>query len=271
MGFYIRVDSDIKIFVEDLNPTGKQTILFVHGWPGNYRLFEYQFDQLPRSGFRCIGIDYRGFGNSDKPWSGYDYNTLSDDLKSVIEALKLDHITLLGHSTGGAICVRYMARHHGYGISKLALCAAAAPSLVQRPYFPYGLPRQDVLKIIQNTYNDRPQMLRDFGKTVFYKPVTPAFSDWIFSLGLEASGWATAKIAETWLGEEALFDDLTQINVPTLIMQGTHDKVVLYPLSVAQHKSIENSKLVPFDQSGHFLFYDQRDKFNKELTQFINE
>ena len=103
----------VKIYVEDLNPAGSKTILFVHGWPGNHTLFEYQFDQLPKMGYRCIGIDYRGFGLSDKPWSGYDYDRLSDDLLSVVNVLQLHDFTLGGHSTGGAICVRYMARHSG--------------------------------------------------------------------------------------------------------------------------------------------------------------
>lgn len=268
MGFFIRVEPDVKIFVEDLNPSGDKTILFVHGWPGNHRLFEYQFDQLPKKGFRCIGIDYRGFGQSDKPWHGYDYDQLSDDLRCVVDTMKLSRFTLLGHSTGGGIVVRYMARHNGYGVSKLVLAAAAAPSLIRRPYFPYGLPKQDVVNIIQNTYSDRPQMLRDFGKMIFYKPVTPAFSDWIFQLGLQASGWATAFVARTWLGEEALFDDLLQIRVPTLIMQGVHDRVVMPPLSVAQHDSIPNSMLVSFEESGHFLFYDEREKFSRELARF---
>ena len=115
--------------------------------------------------------------------------------------------------------------------------------------------------------NDRPQMLRDFGKMIFYKPATQALSDWIFQLGLQASGLATAAIAKTWLGEEGLFDDLKQIRVPTLIMQGVHDKVVMQ-LSAWQHEEIENSALVPFKESGHFLFIDQKEKFTKELAQF---
>lgn len=180
MGYYVKTASNVKIYVEDLNPEGNKTILFVHGWPGNHNLFEYQFNELPKLGYRCIGIDCRGFGLSDKPWSGYDYDTLADDIKSVIDALGLKNITLGGHSTGGAICIRYMARYNGYGVSKLALFAAAAPSLIQRPYFPYGLKKQDVLDIIQNTYHDRPNMLREFGKKIFFRYVTDAFSDWIF-------------------------------------------------------------------------------------------
>ncbi len=261
----------MNIYVEDLNPEGKKTILFVHGWPGNHNLFEYQFNKLPQMGYRCIGIDERGFGQSDKPWSGYDYNRLSDDIRAVVDTLRLRNFVLGGHSTGGAICVRYMARHQGHGVAKLALFAAAAPSLIQRPYFPYGLPRQAVLDIIQGTYQDRPSMLRGFGSMIFSRYTTQALSDWIFQLGLQAAGWATAAIANTWLDEEKLFDDLTTIEVPTLILHGVNDQVCLFPLALAQKNAIRNAKLVPFEECGHFLFYDQQDRFNKELVEFIEE
>lgn len=271
MGYYIKVEPNIKVYVEDLNPDGNKTILFLHGWPGSHKLFEYQFNQLPKMGYRCIGIDTRGFGNSDKPWGGYNYDRLADDVRCVVDALELQGFTLAGHSTGGAIAIRYMARHNGYGVSKLALFAAAAPSLVKRPYFPYGLPKEAVEDIINGTYNDRPKMLRDFGNMFFFQHITEALSDWFFQLGLEASGWATALIAKTWLGEENLFSDLEKIQVPTLILHGIHDKVCLFPLAEAQRQGIKHSRLVPFKYSGHGLFYDQREKFNKELVQFIEE
>jgi non-heme chloroperoxidase len=271
MGYYIYVEPDVKMYVEDLNPEGNKTILFVHGWPGNHNLFEYQFDVLPKMGYRCIGVDYRGFGLSDKPWHGYDYDRLSEDLLCVINKLRLSNVTLAGHSTGGAICVRYMARFNGYGVSRLALLAAAAPSLIQRSYFPYGLPRQSVLDIIKGTYTDRPNMLKGFGNMIFHNPVSAPFSDWIISLGLQASGWATAAIANTWLGEERLFDDLKAINVPTLILHGLDDKVCLFPLAIAQRDSIRDSRLVSFENCGHFLFIDRLLDFNRELMQFIEE
>jgi non-heme chloroperoxidase len=116
VGYYVEVEPNVKIFVEDLNPEGKKTILFLHGWPGSHKLFEYQFNQLPKMGYRCIGIDTRGFGNSDKPWGIYDYNRLADDVRYVVESLKLQNLTLAGHSTGGAVAIRYMARHNGYGV-----------------------------------------------------------------------------------------------------------------------------------------------------------
>ena len=268
MGYYVNAEPNVYIYVEDINPAGSKTILFIHGWPGNHNLFEYQYNQLPKLGYRCIGMDLRGCGLSARPWSGYDYNRLSDDVRAVVDALRLKNFTLGGHSTGGGIAIRYMARHQGYGVSRLALFAAAAPSLIQRPYFPYGLPKQAVLDIIQGTYSDRPTMLRNFGNMIFHNYVTPDLSDWIFELGLRASSWATAAVANTWLDEENLFKDLETIRVPTVILHGLDDRVCLYPLATAQKERIPNAKLVPFESCGHFLFIDQMEKFNKELVQF---
>jgi non-heme chloroperoxidase len=268
LGYYVQVEPGVKIYIEDLNPEGRKTILFIHGWPANHKLFEYQFDQLPQMGYRCIGVDIRGFGNSDKPFEGYSYDRLADDIRCIVEARRLQNFILAGHSVGGAIAIRYMARHNGYGVSKLALFAAAAPSFTKRPDFPYGLAKEEVTKLIQGTYNDRPKMLREFGNMFFFQYITEPFSDWFFQLGLQAAGWSTAKVAVS-LRDESLLNDLAKIHVPTLILHGIHDKVALFPLAIALNRGINNSKLVPFEYSGHGLFRDERDKFNRELSQFI--
>ena len=269
MGYYINTVQNVKIYVEDPNPEFEKTILFIHGWPGSHRLFEYQFNQLMNYGYRCIGVDTRGFGNSDKPFTGYDYDTLADDIRCVIDELNLRNITLAGHSTGGSIAIRYMARHNGHGVAKLALFAAAAPSLVKRSSFPYGLEEDAVYDIIRGTLTDRPKMLRDFGDKFFYQHISDAFSEWFFQLGLQAAGWSTAKIANSWLNEE-LFIDLDRIDVPTLFIHGVHDKIVPFPLGEIQHKMIKNSILFPLHFSGHGAFYDQKDEFNEALIKFMN-
>jgi non-heme chloroperoxidase len=268
MGYYVTVEPKVRIYVEDINPGSDKTILFLHGWPGSHKLFEYQFDQLPKLGFRCIGIDTRGFGNSDKPFNGYDYDTLADDVRCVIDTLNLHDITLAGHSTGGAIAIRYMARHKGFGVSKLALFAAAAPSLIKRPNFPYGLDKKTVLNIIEGTNTDRPKMLQDFGDIFFFQYISKPFSDWFFQLGLQAAGWATAAVAQTWINE-VLFNDLNSIQVPTLIIHGIHDKVVPFELGQIQNQLVRCSKLVAFQYSGHATFCDQKEEFNSELVKFI--
>jgi non-heme chloroperoxidase len=90
-------------------------------------------------------------------------------------------------------------------------------------------------------------------------------------LGLQRRDWGTGGHANTWLGEEGLFEDLKKIAAPTLILHGLDDKVCLFPLAQAQHESIKNSKLVPFESCGHFLFYDQMERFTKELAQFAGD
>ncbi len=268
MEYMIQVEPDVSVYAIDINPSGRKTILFLHGWPGNYKLFEYQYICLCQHGYRCIGLDTRGFGKSDKPWRGYNYNRLADDVRCVIEALGLHDITLAGHSTGGAIAVRYMARHNGFGVCKLALFAAAAPSLIQRVGFPYGQNAEDIDQMIRSTYADRPAMLRDFGKRFFYQKVSEPFSDWFFQLGLQAASWATIEVEKAWLREE-LFSDFPKIRVPTLILHGVHDQVCLFPLAISQSRGIRNSILIPFENSGHGLFYDEVDHFNNELMRFV--
>ena len=270
MGYYINVEPAVKVYVEDLNPEGNKTIVFLHGWPGSHDLFEYQFDFLPKRGFRCVGIDQRGFGKSDKPWHGYDYNRLADDVGCVVETLKLKDFVLAGHSTGGAIAIRYMSRYNGYGVSKLALFAAAAPSLIKLPNFPYGLDKDTVLNIIKETYDDRPKMLRGFGDMFFFQHTSDPFSDWFFQIGLQAAGWSTAAISNTWLKEQ-LFYDLETIKVPTLIIHGIHDMIVPFELGEVQNHAIKNSVLLPFQFSGHGAFYDEKDKFNEDLVNFIEK
>lgn len=269
MGQFIAVERNVRVYVEDINPDGRETVLFIHGWPANRNMFEYQYNELCQQGYRCIGVDTRGFGKSDRPFAGYDYDRLADDVRCVIEALNLREITLAGHSTGGAIAIRYMARHAEHGVAKLALFAAAAPSLIQRRNFPYGLKREAVLKMIADILEDRPQMLRNFGDQFFFQKITQAFSDWFFQMGLEAAGWATAAVAQTWLDETQLFADLAAISTPTLILHGIHDQVVHFELGEAQQQGIDQAKLVPFCYSGHGLFYDEKEKFNRELLHFL--
>ncbi|WP_028610790.1 alpha/beta fold hydrolase [Paenibacillus harenae] len=268
MGYYVAVEQDVKIFVEDVNPDGKQTLLFIHGWPADHRLFEYQFNVLPALGYRCIAIDLRGFGHSDKPWDGFSFDCLADDVRSVVDTLKLDRFILVGHSVGGAISIRYMGRHAGHGVSKLILLAAAAPSFIQRPNFPYGLRKEEVDQLIEATENNRPKMLHDLNDTFFFQNVGGPFADWFFQINLLAAGYSTSAVLVS-LREETLFSDIAGIMVPTLILQGIHDEIVKPQLAMVLHESIPGSKLVWLDSSGHGLFWEQKDEVNEQIAHFI--
>lgn len=259
MGYYVRVEPGVKLYVEDINPTGSNTIVFLHGWPLNHKQFEYQFNVLTAMGYRCIGIDWRGFGKSDKPVGGYYYNRLADDIRTVIGVLQLDNFTLVGHSTGGSIAIRYMSRHQGYGVSKLVLVDAAAP---------IGVTAETAEHYLKEALNDRPKMMQAVTDGFFFQYITKPFSEWFFQMGLQAAGWSTAAIIKM-LRDEKLDMDLSKILAPTLIIHGVHDKVIPFSQAQELNQKIENSQLVPFHYSGHGAFWEERDKFNQLLGQFI--
>ncbi len=259
VGYFVTVEPGVNIYVEDVNPAGKKTILFIHGWPLNHKQFEYQFNVLPAMGYRCIGIDWRGFGKSDKPMSGYNYDRLADDIRAVVGALQLENFTLAGHSTGGAIAIRYIARYNGYGVSKLVLIDAAAPT---------GFTTETANKFLIEASNDRPKMMQGVTDTFFFQYISSSFSEWFLQLGLQAAGWSTAAIIVS-LRDEKLYSDLHKILVPTLIIHGIHDKVIPFSQAQELNEKIKDSQLVPFQYSGHGPFWEERDKFNDLLTQFI--
>lgn len=260
MGYYVQVDQGVQLYVEDLNPNAQKAIVFLHGWPLNYNQFEYQFNMLPANGFRCIGIDWRGFGKSDKPFTGYTFDRLSDDIRAVVERLQLREFILAGHSTGGAIAIRYMSRHQGHGVSKLVLINAAAPT---------GFSASTSNELLMEMYRDRPHMVRGISETFFFQYITEPFAEWFIQLGLQAASWSTAAIIAT-LRDESVSKDLADIDVPTLIIHGVHDKVIPFSQAQLVQQSIRNALLVPFQYSGHGTFWEEKDKFNLTVMQFAH-
>lgn len=255
----MNVEPGVNLFVEDLNPQGNKAIVFIHGWPLSHKQFEYQFDVLPSMGYRCIGIDWRGFGNSDKPFDGYTLDRLADDIRAVVGTLQLENFALVGHSTGGSIAVRYMTRHNGYGVSQLVLVDAAAP---------LGFSAETANRYLTQTLNDRPKMMQDVIDNFFFQYITGRFSNWFFQMGMQAAGWSTAAIIQL-LRDFNLYKDLSEISAPTLIIHGIHDKVIPFSQAKEVNELIPNSQLIPFKYSGHGAFWEERDKFNRLLTHFV--
>lgn len=266
MGRYVEVEKDIELYVEDIG--AGQPVVFIHGWPVNHRMFEYQYNVLPRHGYRCIGIDLRGYGRSDAPWSGYDYDRMADDIAVVAAVLGLRHATLVGYSMGGAVAIRYVTRHYGRRMGGLVLAAAAAPVFTKRPDFPFGKPLEQVNTLIAGLYRDRPKTVADNAMTFFAKPISEPFRTWFNGLAYDASSYGTIKGMES-LRDEDLREELPHVHLPTTILHGRLDAVVPYALAEQLHKGIPSSALIPFKESGHALFYDEREKFNQELLNAL--
>ncbi len=268
MAHRIEVEHGTTLFVEDIG--SGQPVIFLHGWPVNHRMFEHQMATLPEKGFRFIGVDLRGYGQSDKPASGYDYDRMADDLRVVIDTLELKDAVLCGFSMGGAIAIRYMAKHGEKGVSRLALLGAAAPVFTQRDDFKFGLPKENVDDLILGAYADRADMLKDFGGLFFGKEPSTHFNSWFHSLGMQAGPHATIESART-LRDADLRGDLSAISVPTAILHGRNDEICPFDLAEQMEAGIANATIIPFEESGHSLFHDEREKFNETIIQFISE
>ena len=270
MKYWIEVEPNVRLFLEDINPEGQETILFVHGWPLSHDAFEYQYNEIPFQNIRCIGLDTRGFGKSARPIHGYTYDRLADDIHEVIKAMNLDNITLLGHSMGAAIAIRYMAKYNQKHVKNLILVGAAAPSLVRQDNFNFGVAKSSIDDLIHDAYQNRPQMLTTFSNMCFFQFATDSLTNWFLNLGLEAAGYSTIQCAMTFR-DEVLFQDLPKITVPTLIIHGVHDRVAPYALAMVLRQAIANSTVIPFETSGHLPFYEEKRKFNKSVIDFVNK
>lgn len=265
---FIEIEPNIKLHIRDWGQ-GKP-IVFIPGWPLSHEMYEYQFTQLPKYGYRCIGITMRGFGKSSKPYSEYNYDIFADDIKKIFEVLNLRDVTLAGHSMGGAISLHYMARHKGARVAKLALFGAAAPSFTKRPDFPHGVDSAVVDGFIAACTTDRAKLNEDFGKIFFRRlgTVSPKLYEWFYNMGMEASPEATIASLIA-LRDSDLRDDLSSVKVPTVVFHAKRDKICPFELAEITTAAIDGASLIQFDNSGHGLFYEEKDKFNAALMNFV--
>jgi len=256
--------------VNDLNQRGRRTILFIHGWPLSGKIFEYQMNVLPKYDVRCVTIDLRGFGRSDKPWRGYTYDQMACDLNAVIVALNLRNITLCGFSMGGAIAARYLCNYGSRRVKNLILMGAAAPTFIKTSENPCGMPIEQVDAMISQIYSDRPAVFESFSKKCFHKAPSASFVDWFDGVGLASSGHGAIG-GLVALRDEDLCEDLEEIRVPTAILHGVHDQVCDFGMAHIMRDCIKSSTLMPFNHSGHALFYDEKERCNQILLELLHQ
>jgi pimeloyl-ACP methyl ester carboxylesterase len=122
---HVTASDKTRLYVKDWG-TGRPVIL-IHGWPLSADSWDDQAMAIADAGHRAIAYDRRGFGRSSQPWSGYDYDTLADDLAAVIEQTGARDAVLAGFSMGGGEVARYMSRHGGKSVVQAVLVASVLP------------------------------------------------------------------------------------------------------------------------------------------------
>ncbi len=262
----------IQIYYEDLGK-GKP-VVFIHGWPLSGSMWEYQVTQLTQRGLRCITYDRRGFGHSDRPIGPYDYDTLAGDLKSLLDELELEEVTLVGFSMGGGEIAKYFSLYGGVHVSKAVLISAVVPYMLQTDTNPNGVPQEEFDKMAKAMMEDRPTFMEGFNKDFFgvsliNHPVTDAFLTHSLVKVMDASPIATLECAKAFSSTD-FRNDVGKINVPTLVIQGDADQIVpIEATGEVSAKVIDGAKYIVYEGAPHGLWFTHKDKLNEDLLEFI--
>jgi len=270
---FLVTEDETELYFRDWG-TGTPVVL-IHGWPLNGDMWEKQASFLVENGYRVITYDRRGFGRSDQPWDGYDYDTFASDLNDVLEELELDNVALVGFSMGGGEVIRYLSTYGSARVSKAVLLAAVTPFLMKTPDNPTGVDAEIFDKIGQQIREDRPAFLKDFGpkfygRTVLNHTVSEAVLEWSQGMALMSSLRPTLAAAVAWSTTD-FRAEMAQITTPILIIHGTGDATVPIDASARESlKHLPNATLIEYEDEPHGLFLTATERLNNDLLQFLD-
>ena len=265
--------ANVNLHVDDTGGDGRPVIL-IHGWPLSAEAWAPQTRVLADAGYRVIAYDRRGFGRSDKPDGGYDYDTFSDDLAAVIDALSLSDATLVGFSMGGGEVARYASRHAGHGVRSVVFAAAVPPYLLKGPDNPDGpLTQEKADATSQALQADRDAFFDDFTRDFFSVDgtlkVTEAQRQDAIRLCRQADQTAALESMKAWATTD-FRPDLANVSVPTLVLHGAGDATVPFDGSGKRtHAAIAHSELVLVPDAPHGFNASHADAFNRALLEFL--
>lgn len=263
----------IEIYYED-HGSGKPVVL-VHGWPLSGASWEKQVTDLLRAGHRVITYDRRGFGQSSKPATGYNYDTFTEDLHKLVTELDLHDFALVGFSMGGGEVARYFGKYGSDGVSRAVFMSAVPPFLLKTADNPEGVDAAAFEGIKAGVLADRPAFLSQFLANFFNVDVLGGtlVSDQIVQLCWNIAAGASPKgtlDCVTAFSSTDFRDDLRQIDVPTLVIHGDADRIVPLPVSGKRTaEAVKGSKLIVIEGAPHGLNWTHASKINPELAHFL--
>jgi non-heme chloroperoxidase len=270
----VTVEDGAQIYYKDWGAEGTPVILS-HGWPLNADAWDSAALFLAEHGHRAITPDRRGHGRSTQTWDGNEMDTYADDLATLIEALDLQDLTLVGHSTGGGEIAHYLGRHGGARVAKLVLVSAVPPLMLRTDDNPEGLPSETFDAIRAGERADRSQLYRDLADGPFFghnrtnnvsQGVRDAF--WLQSM---ACGHRAAYECIAAFSATDFRPDLAKIDVPTLVIHGDDDQIV--PFEVGGRRSadlIHGAALKVYEGGAHGLPDTEKERLQADLLEFTD-
>ena len=263
----------VDLHVEDTGGSGRPVVL-IHGWPLSGASWSKQVPTLRGAGYRVVSYDRRGFGRSDKPASGYDYDTFTEDLHEILEALDLRDVTLIGFSMGGGEVARYFGRYGADRIHSVVFASAVPPYLAQTDDNPDGpLDEQTAAGMEAGLTKDRdtffPQFVRDFYSANGVLKVGQHDVDEAIALAQQSDQKAALGAMNAFATTD-FRDDLAKIAVPTLVIHGDSDAIVPFEGSGKRTAAtIPGSEVVVIRDAPHGVNVSDDTEWNAAVLAFL--
>ena len=266
--------TNINLYYED-HGSGKPVIL-IHGYPLSGASWEKQVPVLLAAGHRVITYDRRGFGKSNQPTTGYNYDTFADDLQKIIAHLELRDVSLVGFSMGGGEVARYIGKHGSNGVSSAVFISSVPPFLLKTPDNPEGVDASVFEGIQKSISADRYAFFTGFFKDFYNadalmgKRISEPAIQASWNLAAISSATASLACVPTW--HEDFRQNLARVDVPTLVIHGDADRIVPLNASGARTaKLIKGARLAVIKDGPHCIIWTHADQVNGELVKFLSE
>ena len=267
-------DGTLELEVVDTESTGRPVVL-IHGWPLSHQSWASTAPALVEAGYRVISYDRRGFGDSDKPLTGYTYDHLADDLSGLLERLELEDVTLVGFSMGGGEVARYVARHGEDRLRSVVLASSVTPYMAHGHTNPDGpLGKVQATEMTASLTVNRDKFFDGFITDFFSVDGRLVVSEEQRREALSLTEKADKKVALQTMaafGFTDFRDDLARLTVPTLVIHGDGDATVPFEGSGRRtHDAVAHSELHVVHGGPHGINISHADEFNRALLAFLN-
>jgi pimeloyl-ACP methyl ester carboxylesterase len=268
----LTTDDGVKLFYEE---AGAGTpIVFVHEFAGDHRSWEPQLRYFARN-YRCIAYNARGYPPSDVPedWQGYSQARVRDDVRAVLDALKIQRAHIVGLSMGA-----FATLHFGFAYPDRALSLTVAGGGTGAHPASYRAFQEEARKYAELI---RREGMAGFAATYGHGPSRVqlqrkdprGFAEFVRQL-TEHSAAGSANTMQGYQGRRpSLYEltaEMTRLELPVLVMTGDEDEPCL-EASLLMKRAIRRAGLAIFPRSGHPINLEEPALFNQLLESFFHQ
>jgi 3-oxoadipate enol-lactonase len=254
-----------RLYYEETG-SGPETIVFSHGLLLSGEMFSEQVKAFSDR-YRCISYDHRGQSRSEVTNSGYEMDSLTEDAAALIRELDCAPCHFAGLSMGGFVGMR-LAIHHPELLKSLVLMETTADPEPERNKGPYRrlafIGRWLSFRMVIN-----PLMKIMFGRSFLEDPAKQEIrAKWRnHLLGLNRTG--THRAAHGVIDRDGVYDQLSRISTPTLIIVGEEDVATPPDKSERMRDAIPGAALKVLPRGGHSSTIEEPEAVTQALEAFL--